>query len=698
MSPSAAIQRETLASRLQQARDASFVGRTKEQALWSQALSADSTDFAIIWLVGPGGVGKTALLRRFGMLASAQGVRPTHVDARHVICPDSFEAAVASALGADDDDPWPMLNDGARRALLIDTAEELGALERFLCERFLPALPVGCPVVLAGRTPPGPELAHDPGWSALIRVVALHNLAWEEAEALLNARGIDNTLHGPLLRCTQGHPLALSLLADVIAQEGALDPSIALESPDVIGALLARFSHGAPDACHRAALQVAAHARITDEALLRHAVDPDKAAALYDWLASLSFSILGHEGLYLHDLAARALDVAFRRRDPQGYQAMHRKVREPCVIGMRTGCGVAQLRAAADVAWMNRFTPVVGGLIDWAGAQSIFPDFLRPADHAHIVENTTRLEGPRAGQAVMFWLSNKPEAFTVIRTDAGHARGYLCQLVLTRDELSDGAMAEADPRVAAALQYFEAQGSLRDGERMTLELTLDYELHQRPGPMSSQVLIRRLGLWLGPNAVTLSVIALGADVAQTWEPLLQHLEHAPGPIVNFDHKRQALFVHDWRVAPPERFLERMEQREVLGADAAPAPVPEAQPTAILSEKAFAEAVRDALRVFTRDDALSCNSLMETRAVRHVPSGEDPHPLRRALLLALASLETSGKDERAYAALKLTYIDPARTQEEAAELLGMSFSTYRRQLAAGVERMQRFLWQRELNGY
>ncbi|MCB9598871.1 MAG: hypothetical protein H6720_00685 [Sandaracinus sp.] len=66
--------------------------------------------------------------------------------------------------------------------------------------------------------------------------------------------------------------------------------------------------------------------------------------------------------------------------------------------------------------------------------------------------------------------------------------------------------------------------------------------------------------------------------------------------------------------------------------------------------------------------------------------------------ALQTLASSGKDERAHAAVKLTYLDPARTQEEAAELSGLSFSTYRRHLAAGVERITEWLWQRELHGY
>jgi hypothetical protein len=43
------------------------------------------------------------------------------------------------------------------------------------------------------------------------------------------------------------------------------------------------------------------------------------------------------------------------------------------------------------------------------------------------------------------------------------------------------------------------------------------------------------------------------------------------------------------------------------------------------------------------------------------------------------------------------VRPAATQEAAAELLGLPFSTYRGHLTRGVERVCDRLWQRELYG-
>ncbi len=55
-------------------------------------------------------------------------------------------------------------------------------------------------------------------------------------------------------------------------------------------------------------------------------------------------------------------------------------------------------------------------------------------------------------------------------------------------------------------------------------------------------------------------------------------------------------------------------------------------------------------------------------------------------------------ERAARAVDRTYVRRAATQESAAEVLGMSFSTYRRQLAKGVQAVAEVLWHWEVHGH
>jgi len=95
-------------------------------------------------------------------------------------------------------------------------------------------------VVLAGREPPSVAWRADPGWQSLFRAIPLRNLSPEESRSFLAHWDIPTGDYQSLLDFTHGHPLALSLVADVFAQRGELrfDPKSA---PDVVQALLQQF-------------------------------------------------------------------------------------------------------------------------------------------------------------------------------------------------------------------------------------------------------------------------------------------------------------------------------------------------------------------------------------------------------------------------------------------------------------------------
>ena len=61
------------------------------------------------------------------------------------------------------------------------------------------------------------------------------------------------------------------------------------------------------------------------------------------------------------------------------------------------------------------------------------------------------------------------------------------------------------------------------------------------------------------------------------------------------------------------------------------------------------------------------------------------------------LKASPREVKLYRVLYHTYLHPASTQEQAAELLDLPFSTYRRHLKAAVARLAEMLWQWELPG-
>ncbi|GAA3220467.1 ATP-binding protein [Nonomuraea helvata] len=146
-----------LGRRLLAARKRTFVGREEELAVFEAALRIGGR---VLFVHGPGGVGKSALLCRFAQEAAGRPV--TKLDG-HALGPSpaAFESAARPVL------------DGERAVLLIDTLEQIQSLENWLREHFLP--PAGRRARRRGRTQlPGSAVA---GRSRLVGHVADHAAA-----------------------------------------------------------------------------------------------------------------------------------------------------------------------------------------------------------------------------------------------------------------------------------------------------------------------------------------------------------------------------------------------------------------------------------------------------------------------------------------------------------------------------------------
>jgi hypothetical protein len=123
-------------------------------------------------------------------------------------------------------------SDSGRLVVLFDTYERLAPLDDWVRTRLLPRLPVTALTVVAGRRPPGSAWRADPAWREPLRVVSLRNLSPEDSRQYLHACGVDPARHEQLVEVAHGHPLGLSLLADVVVRggEAAADPL----TPDLV--------------------------------------------------------------------------------------------------------------------------------------------------------------------------------------------------------------------------------------------------------------------------------------------------------------------------------------------------------------------------------------------------------------------------------------------------------------------------------
>ena len=70
-----------LRHRLQRARVRRFVGRVAELEVFANRLqTAEPGAFSVLWVHGPGGIGKSSLLRAYADQARAAGCRVTELD------------------------------------------------------------------------------------------------------------------------------------------------------------------------------------------------------------------------------------------------------------------------------------------------------------------------------------------------------------------------------------------------------------------------------------------------------------------------------------------------------------------------------------------------------------------------------------------------------------------------------------------
>ncbi|MFZ1388572.1 MAG: hypothetical protein WAS34_14455, partial [Thiolinea sp.] len=106
--------------------------------------------------------------------------------------------------------------------------------------------------------------------------------------------------------------------------------------------------------------------------------------------------------------------------------------------------------------------------------------------------------------------------------------------------------------------------------------------------------------------------------------------------------------------------------------------------------------------YTRPDVLRGTVLLRSRAVTERAGADAGDHARVAALRGLLKeaadqMRESPKENKFYRAVVHTYLQPAATQEQAAELLDLPFSTYRRHLKSGVTRVADILWQAEVGG-
>lgn len=649
-----------LSDLLDAARHDNFVGRREQLAAFDAAV-AGTSPHRVLFVHGPGGVGKTTLLMELRLRARQHGRDAVLVEGRDVDpSPEGFRAAAAGAS-----------------VLLVDGYELLAPIDAWLRDDFIPGLPAEAVVVVAGREPPGAPWRTDPGWRS---IVGIHRLAFfDETECLelLARAGVAVGVQRHLTKLGRGHPLAMAMLADAAAA-GPVPDTLA-EVPDLVTALLETLVRDAPTPAHVAGLAACAKAWLTTEELLGELVG-DAAPQVWAWLRQRPFIFCGPRGLWPHDLVREVLDAEFDRRFPERFRDFHRVIHDHVVAGLKRATGLDRQLLAQHLIYLHRRSPLTAAYSQLRGeGAAVVP--ARPADLPAVYAMADKGFTPTSRRLLEEWATEVPSTVSVVRT-AGGVAAFACNVAYP----TGSTMEDRDPVVRAVLDHVARTAPVRPGEQVAI---CRFLLGQTPGnPPSERELssvlagsVSSLMEWVSrPLAWAFIVFT---DVA-FYSAFFEYLTLTPQLEVTVDGVRHAVYGIDWRRLPLGPWLDLMNEREHSGGTG-PAPEHLLRPPP-LDRATFAAAVRAGLQDLHRPEKLAASPLAGTAL------GPD---VRSALVSAVDTLGRDPKGEVLRSVLLKTYVRSAATQEAAAEALGLPFSTYRRHLGRALDQLVDVLWAVEI---
>lgn len=675
---------------LQAARQHEFIGRSPLLAAWQQWVQPTTPDHYLHFVHGGIGLGKTALLRQFQEYCQHQGIPALYLHAgEHDPTPASFLAHLQQRWGGQACDlpaTWEHLDHPV--VLLLDGFERLLPLDDWFRLEWLPQLPPNVLVVLASRLAPSAAWLTDLGWQPYLRVEALEPFTPAETAAFLTRRALPATDLAAIHALTGGNPLALTLVASSYAEAPWSGPFCLQQNPALLQRL---FQHlVAPLATPPAyqLLELVALLRQVTESLLQAILPPAEASRSFEWLRQQPWMQRSPQGLAMAE-PLRALILAdLEWRNPEGLLELQRRLSGFLSQQMQQHPERVGWRYLQELAFLHRHQPQ---LRSWLTASLHWEDYsanvATPADLAAWAQVVERQEGPLASKD---WLDRgtAPGASVMVwRNRQGQRVAFRYALLASPDTARP---APAGLPAPAALQVNPHEKvawlgwwlpAVSDAEATALTGLLIWEgllPVLQTAPALSLVHCPGWSAWVN------QVPALATF---PWEP-----QHCPGAASSW----QGL---DWRRQAPLSWLTQwLQQPEVtLAAPAAAATV------VILGEKAFAQAAATALKHYHQRDLLLDNPLLRSRLVTRLLDPASSHDVLQrlhhwqfALSRALALLEDSPHDARYHRVLYRTFINPVGSREKTAEFLNLSFSTYRRYVKAGVERLCQLLWRMELD--
>lgn len=613
---------------------ARFAGRGPVLAWFDDLLAGEgSTRVALVY--GPGGIGKSALLREVGRRAMGRGRTVWSVDARVLEpLPGEMERALAGTAG----------QDGA--VVLIDSFERSPAQGALLRDRVLPGLAADALVVVAGRHAPDRSWFAG-GWEHLCAELALPPLAPADARALLATLGVTaGDVVDRLVDWAGGSPLALNLAVSA----GAPNERVDLAGVDLNRMIVRRLAGDELSRIDADVVEVAAVARAVDARLLAAVLPGRPTRAAGESLRASSVAELVGARVTLHDLVRAALRDDLRARDPLRYGQLRCRIADH-LYGRATG---GEPRLLSDLIDLIDDPEVRWGIGGNAGS-TCRVDAWRDGEVDDVVAAYHDHKGhPGWWGDLAPLVAAAPEMGLVARDAHGAPLGFCFSTTAARPP----AAAERDPVVTPLLADARARG----GER-TMIFRETFGLPVPAGDAAIGVLnlaaVLRSGL---PNVERSYII----DSAGGNESALGFLVAVGGvrrpdldTVVDGRHARCWMIDHG-----PGGMLGQV--RDVIRAEAGMVvPEPDAQ-----RDEDLLRAAHAAVRAYTRPDVLAATPFTAEAVEQAVATAFGP----------------GADDQLQRRTVELADLDPSVTHDQAVERLSVSRATYFRHLRNARERV------------
>jgi hypothetical protein len=629
-----------------------FVGRAVELSFLERCLGEDPPASVVV-VHGPGGIGKSSLLRELGRRAELLGRETFSVEGRELPpMPDALEAILAGARNSD------------RPVVLIDTYERMAALDGYLRRGLLPTLPDRTLVVIAGRTPPDAGW-FEGGWESVAAELELEELSPADALDLLASHGLEDERAGAVAEWAEGSPLALALAADTAVADVEWTPELGVAKPEIVKSLIRRLVEAELSGVRLSALGVAAIARVTTVEMLRAVLPDSNAEGEYDRLRALTFTEPLGDGLTLHELVRKALHADLRRRDQERERELRRRIVDYLYERARRGDALISI----EMAHLIENKAIKWGF-GWEGSVDYRIDDVRAGDAEQVAAQFEAVGFPEWWRLTRRFFAESPERVAVARDREDRLCGFMvCMTPATAPEF-----ALEDPLLGPWIAH--ARTDARLGESVLWHSSVDFTRDRRgrvqamlgmAGVLRSGVRNPRFAYMPINPANSLALMfarELGAEHLAELDLEIAHrriechrLDYGPGGLV-------------------------AAQRAVVYAElglAAPRPM-QGEP------KLEFEAVREALRNFRVPHELARSPLAKGES-----QDERAESVRE--LLRAASDRAFGDNENEKLLRRVLirgYIEPAPSHEQAAIDLSLSRAAYFRRLRAAAERVAEYL--------